>query len=75
MSKEKLCSGWIPEVGEEYAIPDISRGYPSWEAFVWNDTLRDESRYEGGIVCKDAGKALELAQKILAVAKEREQND
>lgn len=67
---------WKPEFGDEYAIPEISRGYPSWEDFVWNGTLRDESRYEGGIVCRGAGEALKLAEKMLAVAKkEREQSD
>lgn len=67
---------WMPKNGEEYVVPEISRGYPSWEDFVWNGTLRDELRYESGIVCRGAGEALKLAKKMLAVAKkESEQHD
>ena len=67
---------WMPKNGEEYVIPEISRGYPSWEDFVWNGTLRDKLRYESGIVCRGAGEALKLAEKMLAVAKkESEQHD
>lgn len=66
---------WKPKAGEEYAIPEISRGYPSWECYVWNGTLRDEHRYEGGIVCRGAGYALKLAQKMLFVAKKEAQGN
>ena len=67
---------WMPKNGEEYVVPEISRGYPSWEDFVWNGTLRDELRCESGIVCRGAGEALKLAKKMLAVAKkESEQHD
>lgn len=56
---------WKPKAGEVYFIPEIKGGYPSWEDYIWRDTPRDESRYEGGIVRRSAEDALELANKIL----------
>ena len=61
---------WKPEIGEGYFIPDIHRGYPPWEDFAWNDSIRHMARYESGIVCRNAGEALKLAEKMLAVARE-----
>ena len=61
---------WKPEIGEGYFVPEIGRGYSSWEDYVWNDTPRHMARYESGIVCRNAGEALKLAEKMLAVAME-----
>ena len=42
---------------------------------IWNGTSLDEKRYATGFVCRTMKEALELARKMLAVAKERVEND
>lgn len=68
-------SKWKPKVGEVYFILEIKGGYPSWEDYIWRDTPRDESRYEGGIVRRCAEDTLELARKMLFVAKKEAQGN
>ena len=38
---------------------------------IWNGTSLDEKRYVSGFVCRTMKEALELAGKMLEVAKER----
>lgn len=68
-------SKWKPEVGETYYIPCLIGIYSECLDFVWNDHPWDRRRYAAGIICRTKDEAIELAQKMLAVAKEREQND
>lgn len=64
-----------PEVGETYYIPCLIEFYSECLGFVWNDYPWDRRRYNAGVVCRTKEEAKELARKMLAVAKEREQND
>ena len=41
----------------------------------WEDSEVDNERYEMGVVCRTQSETVELARKMLAVAKERVQND
>ena len=38
---------------------------------IWNDTPWDEKRYASGFVCRTMKEALDVAEKMLAVAKYR----
>ena len=68
-------SKWKPKVGETYYLPWLCDFDVDCIDIIWNDTSFDEKRYASGFVCRTTKEALELARKMLAVAKERVQND
>ena len=61
---------WKPEYNEMYYIPSIcnTSGYDS---FCWQKDNLDEKYYNLGIVFKSKEEAIALRQKMLAVAKEK----
>lgn len=63
---------WKPKIGEIYYFLLIHGevGGPMYAS--WEDSEVDNERYRMGVVCRTKKEALELAQKMLAVAKERE---
>ena len=42
---------------------------------LWQDSEVDNERYKMGVVCRTKSETVELARKMLAVAKERGQSD
>lgn len=72
-SKKKNKSKWRPKIGKRYYYPSVDTGTPYAEPGTWSGIRRLEvDRYNAGMICRTKGKALELAQKMLAVAKERD---
>lgn len=68
-------SKWKPKVGETYYLPWLCDFDVDCIDIIWNGTSFDEKRYASGFVCRTMKEALELAEKMLAVAKEHMQND
>ena len=66
---------WKPEVGKMYYFPLIHGEVGGPMPALWQDSEVDNERYKMGIVCRTKSETIELARKMLAVAKEREQND
>lgn len=63
-----------PKVGETYYIPWVFGFDLDYLDIVWNGYPWDEKRYAAGFVCRTKEEALELARRMLAVAKERVKN-
>ena len=66
---------WKPKVGETYYVPKLDDYEADYIDIIWSDFPWDEVRYNAGFVCHTKEEALELAEKMLAVAKERVKND
>lgn len=62
---------WKPKAGKQYYVPRITtkREY-MFDIYCWDNNDYDRAYYSMGLVCKSAKEAIELAQKMLAVAKE-----
>lgn len=65
---------WKPKVGETYYMPWLYDCDLDCIDIIWNGTSLDEKRYASGFVCRTMKEALELAGKMLAVAKEGKNN-
>lgn len=61
---------WKPKYDEEYYIPNISNTF-GYNKFYWRGDDSDEKYYNFGIICKSKEEAITLGQKMLAVAKEK----
>lgn len=62
---------WKPQNGKQYYIPRITTNQEyMYDIYCWDDNDYDKTYYSMGLVCKNTGEAIELAQKMLAVAKE-----
>lgn len=72
--KFNKMSKWKPKVGETYYMPWLYDCDVDCIDIIWNGTSWDEKRYVSGFVCHTMKEALELAGKMLAVAKERVKN-
>ena len=70
-----MMAKWKPKVGETYYVPWLIDYKVDCIDIVWNDFPWDEISYNAGVVCRTEEEALELARKMLAVAKERVNND
>ena len=68
-------SKWKPKVGETYYLPWLYDCDVDCIDIIWNGTSWDEKRYTSGFVCRTMKEALDVAEKMLAVAKEHVQND
>ena len=68
-------SKWKPKVGETYYMPWLIDCDLDCIDIIWNGTSFDEKRYASGFVCRTMEEALDVAEKMRAVAKEREQSD
>lgn len=64
-----------PKVGETYYMPWLYDCDLDCIDIIWNGTSLDEKRYASGFVCRTMKEALELAGKMLAVAKYRVKNE
>lgn len=58
-----------PKYDEKYYIPSISNAF-GYNSFYWKGDDSDEKYYNFGIICKSKEEAIALRQKMLAVAKE-----
>ena len=70
-----IVKNWKPKVGETYYFPWLYNCDVDCIDIIWNDTPWDEKRYTSGFVCHTMKEALELAEKMLAVAKYRVKNE
>lgn len=61
---------WKPKYDEKYYIPSISNAF-GYNSFYWQRDDSDEKYYNFGIICKSKEEAIALRQKMLAVAKEK----
>ena len=62
-----------PRKGEQYYVPRITtQPQFMFDIYCWNNNEYDKAYYRMGIICKNAAEAIELTQKMLAVAKNRE---
>ena len=59
-----------PKYDEKYYIPSISNAF-GYNSFYWKGDDSDEKYYNFGIICKSKEEAIVLRQKMLAVAKEK----
>lgn len=59
-----------PKYDEKYYIPSISNAF-GYNSFYWKGDDSDEKYYNFGIICKSKEEAIALRQKMLAVAKEK----
>lgn len=71
----RVMTKWKPKVGETYYIPWITDNEADYIDIIWSDFPWDERWYTTGIVCRTKEEALELAERMLAVAKERMENE
>ena len=55
---------------EKYYIPSISNAF-GYNSFYWKGDDSDEKYYNFGIICKSKEEAIALRQKMLAVAKKK----
>lgn len=65
---------WKPRINEAYYIPFIPCIRPASEEHRWKDTEAERKYYDMGLVCKTGEEAVELARRMLAVAKEGKNN-
>ena len=66
---------WKPKVGEMYYFPIIHACKVCYDIGTWRNRQIDKERYKAGVVCKERYEVSALAEKMLAVARGREQND
>ena len=60
---------WKPKVGETYYMPWLYDCELDCIDIIWNGTSFDEKRYASGFVCRTMKEALDVAEKMLAVAR------
>ena len=70
-----IVKNWKPKVGETYYMPWLYDCDLDCIDIIWNGMPWDEKRYVSGFVCRTMKEALDVAEKMLAVAKEHVQND
>ena len=73
--KPEIREKWKPDFGEIYYFPLIHGEVGGYLPAIWHGGEIDNERYKMGVVCRTKSETIELARKMLAVAKEREQND
>lgn len=61
---------WKPKYNEKYYIPSIGNT-SGYDSFCWQKDHLDEKYYDLGIVFKSRKEAIALRQKMLAIAKEK----
>lgn len=69
-----MMTKWRPKIGETYYTPYLLSGEAYFIDFDWSGDLKDNNLYENGLVCRTKIEALALAEKMLAVARERVEN-
>lgn len=72
----KIKLPWRPQEDEKYYVPFIAtKPINMYDEHYWLNQDIDMKRYRMGMVCKTKEEAVELAQRMLAVAKESKNND
>lgn len=66
---------WKPNRNDYYYFPLIHGEVGGPMPAIWQDSEIDNKRYKMGVVCRTQSETIELARKMLAVAKERVKND
>ena len=67
---------WKPQIREKYYVPRIAtRPEDRYYWYHWQNSDADIKRYDMGIVCKTPEEAINMTNRILAVAKEIREND
>ena len=66
---------WKPEIGETYFSPCVMFCEADYDSYEWAGEPVEENWYKSGFVYRTMKEALDVAEKMLAVAKEHEQND
>ena len=61
---------WKPKVGETYYLPWVYDCDLDCIDIIWNGSPFDEKRYVSGFVCRTMEEALDVAEKMLVIAKE-----
>ena len=61
---------WKPKIGEMYYFPLIHGEVGGPLPALWQDSEVDNERYKMGVVCRTKSETVELARKMLAVARE-----
>ena len=63
---------WRPQIREKYYVPRIAiRPEDRHYYYYWSNSGSDIKRYDMGLVCKTPEEAIALTEKMLAVAKEK----
>ena len=67
---------WKPQIREKYYVPRIAtRPEDRYYWYHWQKSDADIKRYDMGIVCKTPEEAINMTNRMLAVAKEIREND
>lgn len=61
---------WKPSHGDEYWTPIVNQVAASTLWSKWSNSDNDNYRYEHGLICRTKEEAVELTEKLLAMAKE-----
>ncbi len=61
---------WKPSHGDEYWTPIVNQVAASTLWSKWSNSDNDRYRYEHGLICRTKEEAVELTEKLLAMAKE-----
>ena len=69
-----IVKKWKPRLNEVYYIPFIPCIRPASQEHCWKNTKDERKYYDMGLVCKTGEEAVELARRMLAVAKEGKNN-
>lgn len=64
---------WKPSRGDEYWTPVVNQVAVSTLWSKWSNNDNDRYRYEHGLICRTKKEAVELTEKLLAVAKEEKE--
>lgn len=64
---------WKPSRGDEYWTPIINQVAASTLWSKWSNSDNDRYRYEHCLICRTKEEAVELTEKLLAVAKEEKE--
>lgn len=62
---------WKPEYMGVYYSPNIDNGKILVRVNTWDDSWEGEDLYDAGLVCETEHEAIELGERMLAVAKGR----
>lgn len=67
---------WKPQRGKQYYIPCIDTELEyMYSVYYWSNDEYDNKYYHMGLVCKTKEEAVALTEKMLAVAKEKHNNE
>lgn len=65
---------WKPRHGDKYWMPTVTHVEVSALWSKWSNSDNDRYRYKHGLICRTKEEAIELTEKLLAMAKEEKSN-